>query len=93
MGSLRRLVESLPIETEAMLWKFTALLIARGTYKSKIKKIGELARSWEVSERQMFRLLKEAEAIFKQLAGPLLMQPDLKDWTEEVEQSMTPKTD
>ena len=35
---------SLPQETEAMLWKFTALLWARGLFKKKTLEVDEIAK-------------------------------------------------
>lgn len=66
-------------ETEELLWKIKALLEMRASHKRHPKHFTakELAKVWDITERQAYRDLAEADEFFKQLAPFICMQPDL----------------
>lgn len=67
---------SIAKQTEAEMWKIKALLGERSLYKRKRINAKDLAKKWHITERQAFRHLAEADAIFIDLAHYFLMQPD-----------------
>ena len=65
-------------EMEALLWKITTLLRARAAHKKHPEEFTArtLAKLCNVSERQAYRYLAEANEIFLRLLPCMMFQPD-----------------
>lgn len=78
-------------ETEAELWKIKALFLARASHKRKTTNAKNLAKAWDTTERQAYRLLGEADEIFIQLAPFFLIQPDCTPELVDKQLPITPR--